>query len=371
MSWNLKDVIGIVAGVIFARFVMILIRKHWGETLNRLEEALALRIEAIGEWLVDTAEFVRAAYVRIRQVYSPTQLWLLVHLFPLTWFAAVIAVNAALGLRIPIRSLFIAAAILMALEAGLPMYLMRFSVKSSLLFAVAASIVVFKPWESQWLENQWLLAVLTGAIGFAYSAILLWHPDEILKRIRRELGLPFEEGEFLAKLKTPEGFLLILADSLIRIGKWVTEFIQDWYLQVNLKQVILMPFNLIAVMGVALLLQYPQYPPLEEFAPKAVGLTGLLMLYWAAIWTLRWILKAGRRFMSIMSYGREAGYSGNVLGGLLTISAIVSLGLGITSIGYRYVPTVVGEGTPWLYAEALPYIETVGTVAARIISAFA
>ena len=86
MSWNLKDVIGIVAGVIFARFVMILIRKHWGETLNRLEEALALRIEAIGEWLVDTAEFVRAAYVRIRQVYSPTQLWLLVHLFPLTWF---------------------------------------------------------------------------------------------------------------------------------------------------------------------------------------------------------------------------------------------------------------------------------------------
>ena len=60
MSWNLKDVIGIVAGVIFARFVMILIRKHWGETLNRLEEALALRIEPIGEWLVDTAEFVRA-----------------------------------------------------------------------------------------------------------------------------------------------------------------------------------------------------------------------------------------------------------------------------------------------------------------------
>jgi hypothetical protein len=353
--WNIERIARIVAFSIIFYVAFSYVFKRWGEAIRH-------RIEAIGEWLVDTAEFVRAAYVRIRQVYSPTQLWLLVHLIPLTIINFAGMSNWLYGTHISVRTLFITFAAVTALEAGISMYLMRDWMKRSLLFAAAASIAIFEPWEDSILMTRLCyISILITEI------VLLWYPDEILKLIKLELGLPFEEGEFLAKLKTRRGFLLILADSLIRIGKWVTEFIQDWYLQVNLKQVILMPFNLIAVMGVALLLQYPQYPPLEEFAPKAVYMSQLLMLYWAALWFVRWFLQARSRFMSIMKYAQKTGFS--TLGGLVTISAIVGLGLTTTAFGIRFVPTVVGEGTAWLYAEALPYFEAVGTVAARIFAA--
>lgn len=357
MSWDIERIARIVAFSLIFYVTFNYVFKRWGEVIRN-------RLEASVEWLVHNTEIARATYVRFREYYSPTQQWLLVHLIPLLVISTAASANRVFGLEIPIRSLFMAAAAAMLVEVGIPMYWMRGGgMKNRLLFTAMASIVIFKPWEYPllmlWLGNTSTLALLI---------VLIWHPDEILERIKRALNMPFDEGEFLAKLKTHRGFLLILTGMLVRIAQWVTDLVQDWVLQVNFKQLLMLPFTLIVAMSAALLLQYPQYPPLAEFAPKAVALSAYVVFLWTILWSIRWFGQVVRRFMSIVNHARDNGYSANVLGSLVTISAIVGLGLTTTTIGIRFVPPIVGEGTAWLY-EALPYFDAVGNFAARIIAA--
>jgi len=350
VSWNIERIARIVVFSLISYVAFNYVFKRWGE--------------AIEEWLLSVAENIRARYVWLRQTFSPTQLWLLIHLIPLGMIATVPAVNRVFGFGIRVDTLFIAAAALMALESGIYMYLMRDVMRRSLLFAAAASIIIFKPW-----EDPMVLALLNSSFAFAYLIITFWNPDKILERIGRELGIPFAEGEFLERLKTLRGALLIAIGTIVGLAKWVTYIFQDSVLRTHVRQLILLPTNIVAVVAVTILLQYPEHQPLNAFVPKAVRLTGLLMVYWGFLWTARWLIEGLRRASHLVNYAREDGQVRFTIGNSLTLTALVTFGMVTTAVGMRLIPTIVGEGTAWLYAEALPYMETVGELAARIISA--
>lgn len=357
MLWNIVRIVRIIVSSLIFYIAFQYAFKRWGDTI---EEWLIATTEAVAELVTR----IRRFYHQIRQIYSPTALWLLAHLIPLTIIATAASVNRVIGLEIPIRSLFMAAATVMVLEAAIFMFLMRDGMKGSLLFAPAAYLLIFKPW-----EDPLLMSLLGSTTSIAILIVLAWHPEKILERIRKELNLPFEEGEFLAKLKTWQGFLLILVGVLVRIAQWATELVQDWKLQVNVKQFIMLPINLIVLVGFTVLLQYPAYHPLDEYSQKVVHLTRIILIWWALLWMVRWMVELARRYAHLQNHFRQHGPPANLAGYLVTNASTAAVGLVITGLAVRVSPLVVSKGTSWLYAEALPYFDSVGNFAARIIAA--